>query len=259
LEKEEEEEEMRTSKTKFGGRRLNLACVALVTIVAPCIRVSVAVPAPPARPVPIKAELVEEFRTLDKFVDDLFKLDRTRGELSRKTSLSLTEFDSLKGSADELRRRLSEVQNALRGIITKLKAAGEWEDIDSKVAETISDASLRARFRQTSFRRELEELSESVGSKAGEISGPVELLRRKVSARDSVFPPAGSALAWQAAPIAYRPEPAMFTTGLKCSLSKLRFGFSKLIHGAATAKPHEAYHCACNIPSGYACYSPPTT
>lgn len=206
-----------------------------------------------------KAEIANEARTLDKFVDDLFKLDRQTGELSKRASLNQTEFDALKGSADDLKRRLSEVQNALRGIITKLKAAGEWDDVDSKVAETIGDASLRARFRQTSFKRELEELAANVANQSGEISDPVEVLRRKVSARsrDSVFPSTAYALAWQAEPAAYHPEPAMFTSGLRCSLSKMRYGVVKLT-GVATARAHEAYHCACNIPSGYACYSPTT-
>ena len=243
---------MRNSRAKLNSRKLGVLCSLVVTVLAQFVPTSVAVTTP-------KTELTGEARTLDKFVDDLFKLDRNRGELSRKASLSQTEFDSLKGSADDLKRRLSEVQNALRGVIRKLKAAGEWDDIDSRVAETISDASLRARFRQTSFKRELEDLAESVANKAGEISDPVEILRRKVSARsrDSVFPSAGYALAWQAEPTAYHPEPAMFTTGLKCSLSKLRFGVVKLT-GAATARAHEAYHCACNIPSGYSCYSPTT-
>ena len=242
---------MRNSRARL-SRRFIVLCSLAVTVFAQLGPTSTA-----AAP---KAELANEARTLDKFVDDLFKLDRKTGELSKRASLNQTEFDSLKGSADDLKRRLSEVQNALRGVITKLKAAGEWDDIDSKVEETISDASLRARFRQTSFKRELEELAESVANKAGEISDPVEVLRRKVSARsrDSAFPSAGYALAWQAEPAAYHPEPAMFTTGLKCSLSKLRFGVSKLTYGAARAGAHEAYHCACNIPSGYSCYSPTT-
>lgn len=243
---------MRNSRARLSSRKFVVLCSLAVTVFAQFGPTSTA-----ATP---KAELVEEFRTLDKFVDDLFKLDRNRGELSKKASLSQTEFDSLKSSADDLKRRLSQVQNALRGIITKLKAAGEWDDIDSRVAETISDPSLRARFRQTSFKRELEELAENVANQAGEISDPVEVLRRKVTARsrDSVIPSAAYALAWQAEPAAYHPEPAMFTSGLRCSLSKMRYGAVKLI-GVSTGRAHEAYHCACNIPSGYACYSPPTT
>ena len=242
---------MRNSRAKLSRRTFAALCSLAVTVFAQL--------GPTATATAPRAEIANEARTLDKFVDDLFKLDRKTGELSKKASLSQTEFDSLKGSADDLKRRLSQVQNALRGVITKLKAAGEWDDIDSKVAETITDASLRARFRQTSFKRELDELAENVANQAGEISDPVEVLRRKVTARsrDSVFPSSGYALAWQAEPAAYHPEPALFTSGLRCSLSKMRYGAVKLI-GVSTARAHEAYHCACNIPSGYACYSPTT-
>ncbi|HEX6188314.1 MAG TPA: hypothetical protein VFZ40_09550, partial [Pyrinomonadaceae bacterium] len=220
---------MRNSRAKLSRRTFVALCSLAVTVFAQLGPSSTA-----AAP---KAEIANEARTLDKFVDDLFKLDRKTGELSKRASLNQAEFDSLKGSADDLKRRLAEVQNALRGVITKLKAAGEWDDIDSRVAGTISDASLRARFRQTSFKRELEELAANVANQSSEISDPVELLRRKVSARsrDSVFPSAGYALAWQAEPAAYHPEPAMFTSGLRCSLSKMRYGVVKLT-GAATAR-----------------------
>src|SRR5687767_9710708 len=119
---------MSNNRAKLSRRKFVVLCSLSVTVFAQFgLTSTAAVP---------KAELANEARTLDRFVDDLFKLDRKTGELTKKASLNQTEFDSLKGSADDLKRRLSEVQNALRGVITKLKAAGEWDDIDSRVAET---------------------------------------------------------------------------------------------------------------------------
>lgn len=249
---------MRTTKARLNGRKLSVICAVLATIFAQTGQTSVTVTPTPPSPVSSKADLSAQARTLDSFVNDLFKLDKRSGEFSKRGSLTRADFDSLKSSADDLKRRLSEVQNALRAIITKLKDAGEWNDIDSRVAESISDAGTRARFNQTSFKRELEDLAANLTNSGDEISSPLENLRRRVSARnpDSLF---GSALGWQSVPVAYHPEPAMGGGGIKCGLSKLRYGISKLTHGAATAGAHEAYHCACNIPSGYSCYSPPAT
>lgn len=245
---------MKSRTTRCKVRKASVICALIATTLAPGSGMPVAATAEPP-----KAELVEDVRVLETFGDDLLQLDKRSGELSKKASLTRAEFESLQNSAEALKRRLSAVQNALRSIIRKLKAAGEWEDLDSRVAETITDGSLRARFRQTSFKRDLEELAENVANKGNEISDPVETFRRKVSAqsRNSAYPSA-SALAWQAAPATYHPEPAIFTSGgLRCSLSKLRYGVVKLT-GVATARAHEAYHCACNIPSGYSCYSPTT-
>jgi chaperonin cofactor prefoldin len=252
---------MSTRKTRFNGRKLSVICALVATIFAQCLQTSVAVTPITPKPAATKVDLNSEVRTLDNFGSDLFKLDKKSGELGRKNALTRAEFDSLQTSADDLKRRLSELQNALRSIITKLKDAGEWDDIDSRVAATISDGAILTRFRQTSFKRELEELAAEITNHADQISSPVENLRKKVSARaqDPVFQSPGSALAWQSVAVAYHPGPVVVTTGLRCTLAHLRYGASRLVWGAVRAGADEAYNCACNIPSGYSCYSPPTT
>lgn len=248
------------SKLRSNGRRLSVVLSLVATIFAPCLHTSMAVTPAPLKPA-TKADLSSQALTLDSFVDDLFKLDKRRGELGKKASLTRAEFDSLQTSADDLKRRLAEVQNALRAIITKLKDAGEWAEFDSRIAESISDAGTRARFRETSIKGELEELASNLASKGDEISPPLENLRTRVSgsARNSVGLPAGSAFEWQGVAVAYWPEPAMFTTGVRCTLAHARYGLSRIVWGAVRSGADEAYKCACNIPSGYSCYSPPTT
>jgi hypothetical protein len=238
---------MNTRKGKRDVRRVGLVCALMATVFAPGVRSSVAITAPVA-----KADLSAELRTIDSFGDDLFKLDKRSGELTKKATVSRAEFDSLQTSADALKRRLSDLQNAARAIITKLKASGEFDDLDSKVGAAISEASIRTRFNQSSLKRELEWAAGGLTNDADQITGPLENLRRKVSQRDSDLH-SGSTVT-----VAYYAEPVVFTTGLKCSLAHMRFGLSKLVWGAVRAGADEAYNCACNIPSGYSCYTPTT-
>src|SRR5438552_2228193 len=239
---------MRMNKAKSNRRKFSVICALVATVFAQCLGTSVAITPRPLKTAPTKVDLSSEARTLDDFVNDLFKLDKKGWELAKKASLTRAEFDSLQSSSDDLKRRLSELQNALRAIITKLKDAGEWDDIDSRVAATIDDAATLSRFRQTSFKRELEEQAAELTNHADQISSPFENLRKKISARapDPVFEPAGSASALQTVAVAYHPGPAIVTTGVRCTLAHLRYGASRIVWGAVRAGADEAYKCACN-------------
>jgi hypothetical protein len=201
---------------------------------------------------PPKTQLSAEARTLDSFGDDLLKLDKRTAELNKRGNVLQADFDAVQNSATDLKRRLSDVQNAARAIISKLKAAGEWDALDSTVAASIDDSALRTRFNQTSLKRELEWAAAGLGNEGDQIVAPVENLRRKLSRSEQNFD--NRAVITLA--VAYRPEPVAVTTGLKCGLAHMRYGISKIVWGAVRAGAHEAYHCACNIPSGYSCYSP---
>jgi FtsZ-binding cell division protein ZapB len=71
------------------------------------------------------ADLSAEARVIDSFVNDLGKFDKKNSELSKKATLTRTQFDAHQREAESLKGRVSGVQNALREAIRKLKAAGQ--------------------------------------------------------------------------------------------------------------------------------------
>jgi hypothetical protein len=185
-----------------------------------------------ARPLPgtvADANLSAESRALDSFLADLAKLDKKSLELSKKASLTRTEFDAHQRTADDLKRRLSAVQNALRDAITKLKAAGQWEQLDQIVLAKISNSKFQEFVRRDGFKRTLEAAASTLSNDANEIDSPLSILRNKVQARvqDSIDGPTGRVgLALRAVPVAYTPPPALFKSKARCSLAYLRAGIS---------------------------------
>jgi hypothetical protein len=184
-----------------------------------------------ARPLPgtvADANLSAESRALDSFLADLAKLDKKSVELSKKSSLTRTEFDAHQRTADDLKRRLSAVQNALRDAITKLKAAGQWEQLDQIVLAKISNSKFQEFVRRDGFKRTLEVAASTLSNDANEIDSPLGILRNKVQAQvqDSIYTPGRGGLALRAVPVANTPPPALFKSKARCSLAYLRAGIS---------------------------------
>jgi hypothetical protein len=174
----------------------------------------------------VEANLGTESRTLDTYLDDLARLDKKGLELGNKPALSRAEFDAHQRTADDLKRRLSAVQTALRDAITKLKAAGQWDNLDQIVLAKISNSKFQELVRRDGFKRSLETAASTLSNNANEIDSPLSNLRNKVQARDLGFEPGQSALALRAVPVAYTPSPAAFASKLRCSLAYLRAGIS---------------------------------
>ena len=74
-------------------------------------------------------DLGSEDRTLEVYIHDLRKFQRRVRELDEKGSLTHSEFDALQRTSDDLKRRLSTVQNAIRAVVTKLKTTGNWDNL----------------------------------------------------------------------------------------------------------------------------------
>ena len=195
------------------------------------------------------ADLSAEERIIDSFVNDLGKLDKKSSELSRKATLTSLEFDAHQRDAEALRNRVSGVQNALREVIRKLKAAGQWDNLDQIALAKVNDAKYQDFVRRDGLKRILEDAALNFSGGAGDISKPLDLLRRKVQAQASegIFEPRNSALATRSVRVAFRPEPAVFRDSLRCRAASLRLGIVGLIYGGTPkiAKAFDAYKCAC--------------
>ena len=156
--------------------------IALVAVLAIAFISSMRPSAATTRPVP-DVDLRNEQQTISRYADDLIVYENQAAELGKRATLVNTDFDPLQRKSDDLKGRLSLVQNAVRDIVRKLKAANEWDDIDTRAAARIKDARQRAFFQDSSFKQLLQD-SENIGSQANEISSPLDTLRRKLTSRN---------------------------------------------------------------------------
>jgi hypothetical protein len=219
----------------------------VVTIIlAQIVNTSVATPSPASTPILVDADLTPESTTLNGFVNDLRKFDKKSADLGRKASLTRAEFDSHERTAGDLRRRLSAVQNALSTAIRKLKAAGQWENLDQIVLAKISDSGFQGVVRREGFKKVLEEAVSS-RFEADEIVTSLDALRNKVTGqtRDSSGP-ANSTLASRAIRVSYTPARAM-ATNAKCRLACLRMGITGCFSrsGESSDRSSMAQSCYC--------------
>jgi hypothetical protein len=190
-------------------------------------------------------DLKSESRILDAWVNDLVAYDKQCKRLGLKTSLTRAELEPVQRSSDDLKRRLSSLQSALREAIRKLKAAGQWDKLDATLAAKIRDAKFQSIARQQSFRQTLEDAATQLGGEAAEISAPLEPLRKKITARlqlPQVNSPASNPALVR---VAYNPAPTMFAASLRCRISWLRFGLSQAFSDDLQASDKARYSVGC--------------
>jgi hypothetical protein len=193
-------------------------------------------------------DLRAECATLDAFLADLVRFDKRGVELGKQASLTQPELVAYEKSANDLKSRVSSVQNALRQTITKLKAAGLYDNIDQTVLSRITNSRFQAIARRDGFKKTLEEVASGVAGAANEISVP-DSLRSKVRAQlhDPNFEPGNTALAARAVRVAYSVAPLMFTATFKCKVALVRFGISGATHdGEPTEKSANRVSCFCD-------------
>lgn len=171
---------------KSGFSYLKLAAVVAVLAIAliPSMTTSMAESTPPALvPTVVGADLANEKRAIDKYWDDLVAYDQQSATLGKRASFVRADLDPLQRKSDDLKGRLSGVQNTIREIIRKLKAANEWDNLDTSVAALVTDPAKRAFIEQESFKRILEEGSSGLTNRANEISTPLDNLRKRLTSR----------------------------------------------------------------------------
>lgn len=220
------------------------AVVALVAITqVPAISTLTAKAQPPAD----DAGLRNEHRLIGKYLDDLFAYDKQTVELGKRAKLVQTDLDAVDRKAQDLKARLSGVQDAVREIVKKLKAADEWADLDRNLVARITNGRDKAFFQQNSFKKFLEDASNDLASHENEISAPLDNLRkRQTSQARSAYGQAQIVRATYAAPA------PVFRTGLKCLMANLQLGLTWRLDGQESTKNQNQRLCACD-PSSATC------
>ena len=191
------------------------------------------------------ADVSAESRTLDAFVTDLDNFDKKTVQLKRKESVSTGEFELHERTGNDLKRRVSEIQNALRDAIRKLKATGQWDRLDEIVLANTSDPRIQELLRRESFKRVLEETANSIDP--GEIDRPLDALRNRVRAQNSFESGNSTSVALRMVRVSYSSGPVMATVSMRCRFALLRNGFSQGFskNGSGSKKSNDAVLCQC--------------
>lgn len=127
-------------------------------------------------------DLKSERQVLESFFNDLVAYHKECALLSKKSNLLRTELDGVERKSQDLQQRLSNLQNAARNIMNKLKAANKWDNLNAVILAN-ADPSHRSFFQGINFKAEVEEAASTIGSRGKDIGVPLENLRRKVAMR----------------------------------------------------------------------------
>ncbi len=229
------------NKSGFSYLKLTAVVAVLAMTLIPSMRTSTAKSQPsPVATAASGADLVNEERALAKYFDDLVAYHKQAGELAKRASLVKADLDPLQRKSDDLKGRLSGLQNVIRDIVTKLKAANEWNDLDITTAAKITDASRKSFFQQESFKQLLEESSNGLTSHASELSTPLDNLRKKLASRY------GDGADVQIVRAAYEAPAPMAFVSLACSVGKIRLNLIHRLGGTMTNATCDTVSCACN-------------
>lgn len=229
-------------KSKFSCLKLGAVVAVLAITLIPSVRPSTATNQPPVATAASGADLVNlgnEDRSVAKYFDDLFAYHKQSAQLIKKATLVQADVDPIGRKADDLKGRLSGLQNVIRDIVRKLKAANEWNDLDTRVAASITDASKRSFFQQTSFKQLLEESSNNLTSSGNEISIPVDALRKRLTSRY------GDGGDFQFVRAAYEAPAPVKLLGLGCRIGLMRIGLIGRLGGNPTDETWDQVECAC--------------
>jgi len=126
-----------------------------------------------------------------------------------------SELASARTSGNGLKQRIASAQQNLRSIITKLKAANQWEGLEAKLNALIPAGELRSTLQSEGRAKKIwEDLANNLGPLSQEIDGDVQKLSGKVQSRSN-FTEAESRIS--ILNVSYQPAPA-FAKGLRCRL-----------------------------------------
>jgi hypothetical protein len=233
--------EQKMMNSRFTYLKMTAAISILAVTLIPTIRQSTAKSRPTSLGTGNSLDLANEERILAKYHDDLVNYNTHTRELGKRARLVNTDLDEAQNRSEDLKRRLSEVQNAVREIVRKLKAADQWSSLDSTILAQITDAGDKSYFQQNSFRKFLEDASNDLTSYGSEISSPLDTLRKKLASR-TLSPYDGA----QIVQASYR-APTPFTHfGLQCLISNIQVGLVWRVNGKESTYHQNQRICSCS-------------
>jgi len=191
-------------------------------------------------------DLSNEERIIGKYADDLAAYDKQAAELGKKARLVNADLDAVQRRSSELSDRLSEVQNAIREVVGKLKAAGEWDGIETTIAARITDSNRKRKFQESSFKEVLADAASNLVNHRDEIGVPLETLRKRLT---SQYRNGADSQIVRAAYTA--PAPVMIKSA-RCMLAGIRVGVSGFVRGdgSTSDRAQNGLECYCwNVPS----------
>ena len=202
------------------------------------------------QPAVFEADLKNEQRIIGTYLKELFAFDKETVQLSKRARLVSADLEPVERKSHDLKSRLSEVQNAVREIVRKLKAANEWDDLDTRIAARLTDARDKSSFQQNGLKRLLEDASNNLTSHGSEIGAPVESLRKKLASRR--VSPNSEVRIVQAS---YEAPVPFFGTGLKCLMANLQMGLTWRLNGTESEHNRNERICACSGGTAATCSS----
>lgn len=183
-------------------------------------------------------DLKTEERIIAKYFDDLILYNKQTAQLGKKARLVNADLDDVQRRSNDLKTRLSEVQNAVREIVKKLKAANEWDDLDPNLVARITDARDKSYFQQNSFKKLLDEASNDLTSYGSDITTPVDNLRRKLTSRTD-SPYRGALIRTHHAAVPFG------KSGLQCVIGNVQLGLIWRLGGAESTIHKNERICSC--------------
>jgi hypothetical protein len=218
-----------------------------------------------------------ELQTLNSFGDDLSRLDKKRAGLIKRSSVSDAEFTSVKNDHDALRRRVSQLPNAIRSIIQKLKAAGRWDTFEKDLLASTKDEKFKASVAEFGGARRLfEDVASQLdrSDSADEILGSLDDVRRKVAAhaQEQFFEPRLPVVEFRLVAASYNPaEPmakrsvkgdgktsirgswALYYGRLGCAFATVRYGATMMVHAFGSEASFEEAAMTSPASNNWAC------
>ena len=236
-----------TTKEKEMNRFSYLKFTAVVAVLAMALvgfmRTSTATNQPLSTPsLAPGVDLSNEERALGRYFDDLVAHDKEVATLGKRARLVSTDLDAIQRKSDDLKSGLPGVQNVFREIIRKLKAANEWDNLDTSIAANITDQRERSFLLSSSFKDLLEDGANNLASHKDEISLPVTNLRKRLTSR---YDTGGEVRFVRAGYEA--PAPIAFYS-VKCSIGVGKLKLIKRLGGVATNATLQSVFEACHAP-----------
>lgn len=243
------------NKAKINWRKLTALCAVLALTLIQGVSMSRA-SSPPLKTTSTDVKFNSELRTLDSFFDDWLKLYQQHSVLSKRASVTSTEFNAFKSSSEGLKNRCSDFQQAIRDVIKKLKDAGRWNGLDDEVLAKTNDQRLKSDLREAGGLKKLLEAAASqfCSQAENEITNPIESLRPKLSAQvqDLFFEQEAQDYKLRMVRVAYDPATPMEVRTYRCIGATIRLAVRLVVTGGTAGSALGNRNCFCfdNCPAG---------